>query len=359
MSSTHKRRPEYWKYYEHAAATMDEFMENILIELLNKYPHPTRKTSNFGAPTVHSEAKLDFACLMMTADNDPYRSTYKDLRSVKHIWNEPIPTHKKIVEHMQTIDMDWLDFILAYTAFLCLEEIAKSNATAPLGADSSGIETTRYEYVETPDSTLYDFMPLEEEPSRFKKYLKYHITAILGHQIILTAITTPSNVHDSKMLPVMLEKIKKFGFDFSGQYFNADRGYDSEENFRELFASGMIPNIKQRKYKSQKNSQSNSAKTYRAIAAKMFDPKVYKKRSLIEGIFGAEETRRHQLQCRFLIESNKNRFAKFRAISWNLEVLHRFRWANELGIEIPSYNISKDKKCPDTRGALDTFMSTN
>ena len=35
-------------------------------------------------------------------------------------------------------------------------------------------------------------------------------------------------------------------------------------------------------------------------------------KALIEGIFGAEETRRHQLHCRFVREDNRRRFAKGR-----------------------------------------------
>ena len=59
--------------------------------------------------------------------------------------------------------------------------------------------------------------------------------------------------------------------------------------------------------------------------------------ALIEGIFGAEESRRHQLHCRFVREDNRRRFAKGRAISWNIRVLNRFECARRLNISIPSY----------------------
>ena len=45
---------------------------------------------------------------------------------------------------------------------------------------------------------------------------------------------------------------------------------------------------------------------------------------MIEGIFGAEEAKRHQLHCRFLKEDNRIRFGKIRSITWNLKVLNRF-----------------------------------
>ena len=64
-------------------------------------------------------------------------------------------------------------------------------------------------------------------------------------------------------------------------------------NFKELFWVGMMPNIKQRHNAVNKNTPN------REEAATIFDGDIYKIRSLIEGIFGAEETRRHQLHCRF------------------------------------------------------------
>ena len=76
-----------------------------------------------------------------------------------------------------------------------------------------------------------------------------------------------------------------------------------------------------------------STVAYRRKAAGMFSDSEY----LIEGIFGAEETRRHQLHCRFVRKDNRRLFAKGRAIAWNIRVLNRFECANRLNIPIPSY----------------------
>ena len=77
----------------------------------------------------------------------------------------------------------------------------------------------------------------------------------------------------------------------------------------------------------------------------MFSDSEYRKRALIEGIFGAEETRRHQLHCRFVREDNRRRFAKGRAIAWNIRVLNRFECANRLNIPIPSYGGMAHAEC--------------
>ena len=62
---------------------------------------------------------------------------------------------------------------------------------------------------------------------------------------------------------------------------------------------------------------------------------------MIEGVFGAEETRRHQLHCRFIRDDNRRRFAKGRAIAWNIRVLSRFECAARLNISIPSYGAAR------------------
>ncbi len=97
---------------------------------------------------------------------------------------------------------------------------------------------------------------------------------------------------------------------------------------------GMIPNIKQRK------DAKNRDKPNRRKAAEMFDGVVYRLWGMIEGVFGAEEPRRHQLQCRFVRDDNRRRFAQRRAITWNIRVLNRFECANRLNIPIPSYGVT-------------------
>lgn len=82
------------------------------------------------------------------------------------------------------------------TARLCIRD--SGGATGPLGADSSGIETAGYEKVQRPDNKEYDFVQNDQ-----KEYWKYHITAILGLQIILAAICTPGNTSDTTMIPTI------------------------------------------------------------------------------------------------------------------------------------------------------------
>ena len=95
---------------------------------------------------------------------------------------------------------------------------------------------------------------------------------------------------------------------------------------------GITPNIKQR------SASVNRGKPYRSRAAKIFDETGYHQRGMIEGIFGGEESKRHQLHCRFIRPNTRRRFGKMRSIAWNIKVLNRLRCARVLGIEIPSYD---------------------
>ena len=125
-----------------------------------------------------------------------------------------------------------------------------------------------------------------------QEYLKYHIVAVLGLHIILESEITPSNINDVTMLPPMLNEMRRQHLLPDPSVFHADRGYDSNYNCQVLFEMGIIPNIKQR------SISVNRGKPYRSRAAKIFDKK-YHQRGMTEGIFGGEESKRHQLYCRY------------------------------------------------------------
>ena len=243
------------------------------------------------------------------------------------VGSEPVPDHTTLVRHMQTIPGNRLDLTVSETAHRCIDKAG--GVAGPLGADSSAVETTRYADVEKPDANECDFI---EKIQRI--YWKYHITAILGLQIILAAFSTPGNVSDTAMFPTMLAEIRHRGFDLAGCVFDCDKGYDSDYNCRLIFEMSMTPNIKQRK------DAVSRGKPHRKKATGLFDGEWYKERSMIEGVLGAEETRRHHLYCRFVRDDNQRRFAKGMTISWNIRVLNQFECAARLNIPIPPYDVA-------------------
>ena len=100
----HNRRKGYWQYYEEAKESEQSHLKETLIDLIREIPCPRENKNGRGRPPVHSKQKLDFACLMMMADNNTYRGIKSDLRDMQTPWsNEPIPDHTWLVRHMQTI----------------------------------------------------------------------------------------------------------------------------------------------------------------------------------------------------------------------------------------------------------------
>ena len=132
---------------------------------------------------------------------------------------------------------------------------------------------------------------------------------------------------DTTVFPSLLKRIKRIGIAFSGR-FNLDKGYDSDQNSRLILESGTIPNIKQRE------DVARTSKRFRKKAQELFDENLYKKRGMIEGIFGAEEAEGHRLLCRFRKTSTRRRFGLCKAIGWNLEVLNRMECAAKIGIHV-------------------------
>lgn len=257
-----------------------------------------------------------------------FGSTYRNIQNVVPSlnlpWNEPYPDHTWISRTFKKIPLIYLEYILLSSAYLCLKESDWRKGI--LASDSTGVETDRYNYEVRFVKSRRKF-----EKILVKQYLKWHVTAILDHLIILSTRLTSKKTHDSPVLRTMLNRLKKYGVDLAGSIFNADKGYDGERNFESLFGIYVLPNIKQRtNAKKGKN---------RKKAAKIFNASIYHYRGLIEGIFGAE-VKHHQLYCRFRLKNNQKRFGLIKSIGWNLEVLNRLQCANRLGLKITQYAIS-------------------
>ena len=100
----------------------------------------------------------------------------------------------------------------------------------------------------------------------------------------------------------------------------------------------MIPHIKQRQ------GATNRATPNRKKAARLFNQDGYRRRALIEGVFGAEENRRHQMHCRGRPDGQPPAVRQgYGATAWNVRVSGRFEWVTRLKVPIPSY--TADNRC--------------
>jgi hypothetical protein len=298
-----------------------------MVSLVDQNPPPVpQKKSRRGKKPVHSPKKMSSICILMVVLGLTYRDIQNLVPLLNLPWNEPYPDHTWIAKFFARIQLGWLEGMLVRTAYLCMAESGWKKGI--LGADSTALTTDLYGHETRPVKNRHEF-----EHIRIRQYLKWHVTVILDHLVILSSRITGNRTHDSPVLKTMLSRMRKIGIDLKGSIFDADKGYDSDDRCKQIFEMEMLPNISQRKNATNKN------KRFRRKAAKMFDVAVYHYRGLIEGIFGAEESEHHQLYCRLRKRDNQQRWGQIKSIGWNLEVLNRLQCAARLGIEVKQYAI--------------------
>jgi len=116
-------------------------------------------------------------CILTVVLGLSYRSMEALLYMLKLPWLEPVPDHSTIREAFSRIPEACLGQLLAKTAGLCIVE--SSWVRGIVAADSTGVETDRYETVEVKLQKL-----------RRKISVKFHIAAALDYNIILAAKVT-------------------------------------------------------------------------------------------------------------------------------------------------------------------------
>ncbi len=286
-------------------AVIDE-LARLVDEIGDPWP-----TSKRGRPPVHSPRKMAVVCVLTVTLGISYRNMETLLYILKLPWQEPVPDHSTIHEAFKRMPEAYLNQILAKSARLCIAESGWVKGI--VAADSTGVETDRYETVD-----------LKMKKTKRMISIKYHVVAILDYNIIMAAKITSRRTADSPTLRQMLKSLPQM----EGSIFNADKGYDSDWNCMLVYAKGMKPNIKQRKTEG-----TNRGLRYRRRAAEEFNDAVYRYRGLVEGIFGAEEVE-NGLETRCRLRWMQRRWGLARAIGHNLAVLNRFRCAKQLHIEL-------------------------
>ena len=141
-------------------------------------------------------------------------------------------------------------------------------------------------------------------------------------------MATPGKLNDVTLLVPMPDEMQDAADSTSRTAYLTPA--DAEYGSWMILWTGTIPNTRQRQ------GAANRATPNRKKAARLFNRDEYRIRALMEGVFGAEESRRRHLHCRFIRTDNRLRFAKGRAIAWNVRAPSRFEWANRLKAPPPS-----------------------
>ena len=275
----HNRREEYWKFYDHAVVAETAHLRRTLIRLIREKSCLRSEGSNRGRHPIHSKEKLDFACLWMMADNQTYRKTESGMGEMRTPWDgEPVPDHTTLVRHMQTIPPNGWTKYWPQTARRCLVETG--GADAPLGADSSGTETTRCEDVERPDKDARGFIGKPRKVSAGSMPYRGRPGAA-DHAGRGGRAGRPQRCQHAGARAG--GDMRRHGFGSAGRLSRADRGYDAEYGSWLIFWMGMIHSGT-----GQRRGAANRAAPNRRRAAGLFDRDEHRLRALIEGVSGAE-----------------------------------------------------------------------
>ena len=103
-------------------------------------------------------------CVLTVTLGISYRNMETLLYILKLPWHEPVPDHSTIHEAFKRMSEAYLNRILARSAGLCVAESGWVKGI--VAADSTGIETDRYETVD-----------LKMKKTKKKISIKYHVVA--------------------------------------------------------------------------------------------------------------------------------------------------------------------------------------
>ena len=174
-----QRRDGYWAEYHESCASKKDFAIDYIKDLVEKNPppEPARKSGR-GRPRVYSLAEMAIVCILMNLFNLSSRKT----ENVAEWWELDlggrVPDHSTIARAHRDLDAEWLEKTVALTAEACLKQAGVDKHVS--AADSTGSETDRYE-----DSVRLNKKTGKETVVRVKSYLKWHVFAAVGLQVIL------------------------------------------------------------------------------------------------------------------------------------------------------------------------------
>jgi Transposase DDE domain len=129
-----------------------------------------------------------------------------------------------------------------------------------------------------------------------KGYLKIHIAVDIKSKKILSMKVTDEHIHDSKILPELIQSIIKSNSATASKLF-ADGAYDSNETFRYLSDNGILPCIKVRKnarvgWKKERNTLRNlSIISQKKDLQEWKDSVSYGQRWIVETVFSCLKRR--------------------------------------------------------------------
>jgi hypothetical protein len=115
----------------------------------NGPPDEDKRTARRGRRRVHSPEKLVVVCLLTVILGLTFREMQRLVPRLGLPWKEPFPDHSTIHRAYQAMPSRYLDSMLERSARLCIQEAGWKKGL--LAADSSRVETDRYEELVRPN----------------------------------------------------------------------------------------------------------------------------------------------------------------------------------------------------------------
>ena len=315
------RMDGYWRIYHLAHTREEKVFRKSLLQILGRMgsPWPSSPMRRRGRPRTHSWEKMVFLVALMVHLNCPLRKMESLTPTLKLPWHEPVPDHTTLHRAVKNIPKRYLEKLLAETVRLCIHATGWNRKEGLMAADSSGVETDRYESA-----------VIACRRRRRKRHLTIHITAILDIMVVTAVQVTSSRTRDSPTFRRMVRQMLRTGIaqEVFGGILNADKAYDADDNDRLVYGLGSHPNIKQRETKG-----SNRGKRFRRRAAEEFNPGIYRFRGLVEGIFGASEVKMHGIHTRCRLRQTRQVWGLLLAVARNIETYNRLEAAVSLGFQ--------------------------
>ena len=194
----YNRREEYGWFYDRMVVAGASRLRRTPIRPVREKPRPGSGDGNGGRSQVHSKMKLDVAYMWMdmmrVVDNQAYRQTESDR-------GRCAPSGTASLSRATPPRSGTCGPSRPNGRTGCRPRTARrrpaeaSGADAPPGADSSGAETAWYGDAERPGKGARRFAGKPRKASCWK----YHVTAVPGLQIMLTATATPGRLNDASM----------------------------------------------------------------------------------------------------------------------------------------------------------------
>ncbi|MEM3519912.1 MAG: transposase [Candidatus Hadarchaeales archaeon] len=285
------RSPEYWKSYHASIANGKQQVFRHCQKVVNLLGRPWQ-VSKRGSPPKHMPEEYAAVAIYRKYFNMVFRAAEAD---TPFILGKRLD-HSNIWWGLQRISARYLKRAIELL-FRLISGIFPPDIFI---ADSTGISTDRYTRYRGPRLRPTD-KPPPNEPKRRKngqsgervlKTLKLH--ALVGYHIKFgllmarSALITKSEVNDSPQLKELLKGVRG-----NGESLLLDRGYDSVRNYELGRRCGFNPVIKLRDVGPRGLVRREMAKTFTK------NRKLYRRRGLIEGVFGGLETKYgNRTRCR-------------------------------------------------------------